>query len=47
MSSPFKCCDIVNGRKAEGIVCSNELAEVVLSPDFAICNFEAALSRCG
>jgi len=47
MISLFVCGDIVNCENADGTICSGELAELVSSSDYAVCNFEAPLTGFG
>ena len=47
MADLFLCGDIVNYRNTEGLLCSDELAEMVASADCAVCNFEAPISGFG
>jgi len=47
MISLFVCGDIVNCENANGTICSGELAELVSSSDYAVCNFEAPLTGFG
>lgn len=39
--------DIVNYEKADGIVCSDSLTEVIVSADCSVCNFEAPIAGGG
>lgn len=47
MAHIFICGDIVNYENKDGLVCSQELAGVILSADYSICNFEAPVSGFG
>ncbi len=47
MAVLFICGDIVNIRNADGIICSDELADIIAGADCAVCNFEAPVSGFG
>lgn len=43
----FACGDIVNVQKSSGLICSESLANVIRSADYAVCNFEAPIEGIG
>ena len=43
----FACGDIVNTQKKSGLVCSEELAGIIRSADYSVCNFEAPIEGLG
>jgi len=45
--SLFICGDILNKEKVNGKVCSEELADIITSADYSVCNFEAPVSGYG
>ena len=47
MADLFICGDIANYYNEEGMLCSDELAELVASADCSVCNFEAPISGFG
>lgn len=47
MANLFICGDIVNYHNTDGLLCSDELAEIVSDADYAVCNFEAPVSGYG
>ena len=47
MTSLFVCGDIINCEHGDGIVCSEEMAELVASADYSVCNFEGPVEGYG
>lgn len=47
MTKLFICGDIVNYEHEDGIICSNELANIISEADYSICNFEAPIEGYG
>lgn len=47
MTTIFVCGDIINSEKISGLLCSDELAGVISSADYAIGNFEAPVQGAG
>lgn len=47
MTSLFICGDIINYEHVDGLICSDELATVISSADYAVCNFEAPVGGFG
>jgi len=47
MADLFLCGDIVNYHNTEGLLCSDELSEMIADADCAVCNFEAPISGFG
>jgi hypothetical protein len=45
--SLFICGDVLNKERIDGQVCSSELANIVTSADYAVCNFEAPVAGFG
>lgn len=43
----FICGDVINYEHKNGRVCSDELAEIIKSADYAVCNFEAPIGGYG
>ena len=47
MTSLFICGDVVNCHKSNGILCSDEVADLVAGTDYSVCNFEAPIAGFG
>jgi len=47
MASLFICGDVLNYNQANGEICSTELAKIVSSADYSVCNFEAPIGGYG
>ena len=47
MQSLFVCGDIINYEHQDGTVCSDELARLIISADYSVCNFEAPIEGYG
>jgi len=43
----FVCGDVLNKERDDGLICSSELASVIRSADYAVCNFEAPIEGYG
>lgn len=43
----FICGDIVNRKNESGLICSNEISEIIASADYSVCNFEAPIEGYG
>ncbi|MFG6121497.1 CapA family protein [Thalassobacillus sp. B23F22_16] len=43
----FVCGDVVNYEKEDGIFCSKDLANIISTADYSICNFEAPIEGVG
>ncbi len=47
MAKIFACGDVVNYGNKTGLLCGEELAELIAGADYAVCNFEAPISGYG
>jgi poly-gamma-glutamate synthesis protein (capsule biosynthesis protein) len=47
MTTLFVCGDIINCEHRDGIVCSGEMAKLVASADYSVCNFEGPIEGYG
>lgn len=47
MTTLFVCGDIANELRSDGLICSAEMASLIASADYAVCNFEAPLEGFG
>lgn len=43
----FICGDIINKNRHDGMICSKELASIIYSADYSVCNFEAPIEGYG
>jgi len=47
MVNLFVCGDVINYECRDGAICSDKLAQLVISADFSVCNFEAPIEGYG